>query len=79
MKSVLNKTDGGRKEILKEKDRRQSSLHKYSKHLLCAQTVLGRANKRVTGLSYYPSGRRPVYPGDKRQKGRVLQATHPED
>lgn len=41
--------------------------------------MLGRANKRVTGLSYYPSGRRPVYPGDKRQKGRVLQATHPED
>lgn len=34
---------------------------------------------RVTRLSYYPSGRPPVYWGDERQKGRVLQATHPED
>ena len=31
--------------------------------------MLGRTNKRVTGLSYYPSGRHPVYPGDERQKG----------
>ena len=60
----------GRKEILKEKDRRQSSLYKYSKYFLCAQTVLGRANKRVTGLSYYPLGRRPVYreTGDERER-----------
>lgn len=34
---------------------------------------------RVTGLSSYPSGRPPVYWGDERQKGRVLQSTHPED